>query len=78
MHTMCRKWLIACHKNNGINIMKKHVDVNHFNEEFALMKKVAKDPNIAPTKIPFGQKVNKNKNTRISIYNVGFFPQNKF
>jgi hypothetical protein len=47
---MCRKGLIACHKNNGIKIMKKHVDANHF----ALMKKVAKDPNITPKKNPFG------------------------
>ncbi len=75
MHTVCRKGSIACHKNNGINIMKKHVDVNHF----ALMKKVAKDPNITPTKTPFGQKVSKKEGTCISIYNMWvFFSQNKF
>ncbi len=69
MHTMCRKGLIACHKNNGINIMKKHVDVNHF----ALMKKVAKDPNITPTKTPFGQKVSKKKAHIFPFTICGFF-----
>jgi hypothetical protein len=37
--------------------MKKHVDANHF----ALMKKVAKDLNITPKKVPFGQEVSKKK-----------------
>jgi len=70
---MCRKGLIACHKNNGIKIMKKHVDANHF----ALMKKVAKDPNITPTKIPFGQKVSKKKHMYFHLQYVGFFCQNQ-
>jgi hypothetical protein len=69
MHTMCRKGLIACHKNNGIKIMKKHVDANHF----ALMKKVAKDPSIAPKKIPFGQKVSKTKANVFPFTICGFF-----
>jgi hypothetical protein len=49
--------------------MKKHVDANHF----ALMKKVEKDPSITPWKIPFSQKVDKNKSTCISIYNMWVF-----
>ncbi len=69
MHTMCRKGLIACHKSNGIKIMKKHVDANHF----ALMKKVAKDLNITPTKIPFGQKVSKKKEHVFASTICGFF-----
>jgi hypothetical protein len=49
--------------------MKKHVDVNHF----ALMKKVAKDPNITPTKTPFGQRLAKKKAHVFPFTIRGFF-----
>jgi hypothetical protein len=48
MHIKSKKRLIAYHNINDLTIMKKHVDVNHL----ALMKKLAKEPTITPTKAP--------------------------
>ncbi len=49
MHTKCKKGLITYYNYNGIITMKKHVEGDHF----ALMKRLAKDPNcIGMAKVP--------------------------
>jgi hypothetical protein len=69
MHTKCRKRLIAYHKFNGIIAMTKHVESNNF----ALLKQMVKDPNIASTKVPFDWEPNKKRQVFLHLQFLNFF-----
>jgi len=74
MCTKCKKRLISYDKTNGIIVMRKHVDVNHY----ALLKN-GKDLSISLAKASFDQDPSKKRaHASPSIIFRYFFTKNKF
>jgi hypothetical protein len=67
VHTRCRKGLMAYHKFNGITMMKKHVEFNHFTLLKMFLKNVA-------IEIPTWSWTHVKKKENVSPSNIfGFF-----